>query len=117
MVIQHEAKKQPLKMTGTVAHGYSSESTKQELSNEYQQDRVNYDGFQNSLRTWTLDKSSRRFMVSMQLNPNTTHTLNRWTFSLKWQAAVVIRPPTMRENGWELNNQYAFKQLLRYTIS
>ena len=28
------------KMTETLAHGYSSESTQQELSNEYQHDRV-----------------------------------------------------------------------------
>ena len=27
-------------MTGILAHGYSSESTQQELSNEYQHDRV-----------------------------------------------------------------------------
>ena len=27
-------------MTGTLAHGYTSESTPQELSNEYQHDRV-----------------------------------------------------------------------------
>ena len=27
-------------MTETLTHGYSSESTQQELSNEYQQDRV-----------------------------------------------------------------------------
>ena len=30
----------PLKMTETLAHGYSSESTQRELSNEYQHDRV-----------------------------------------------------------------------------
>ena len=29
-----------LKTTGTLAHGYSSESTKRKLSNEYQHDRV-----------------------------------------------------------------------------
>ena len=29
-----------LKMTETLAHGYLSESTQQELSNEYQHDRV-----------------------------------------------------------------------------
>ena len=29
-----------LKMTGTLAYGYSSESIPQELSNEYQHDRV-----------------------------------------------------------------------------
>ena len=29
-----------LKITETMAHGYSSESTQQELSNEYQHDRV-----------------------------------------------------------------------------
>ena len=28
------------KMTETLAHGYSDESTQQELSNEYQHDRV-----------------------------------------------------------------------------
>ena len=36
--VQNEAKK--LKMAKTLAHGYSSERTKQELSNEYQHDRV-----------------------------------------------------------------------------
>ena len=30
----------PLKMTETLAHAYSSESTQRELSNEYQHDRV-----------------------------------------------------------------------------
>ena len=30
----------PLKMTETMAHGYSSESTQRELSNEYEHDRV-----------------------------------------------------------------------------
>ena len=30
----------PLKMTETLANGYSSESTQRELSNEYQHDRV-----------------------------------------------------------------------------
>ena len=30
----------PLKMTETLAHGYSSESTQRELSNEYEHDRV-----------------------------------------------------------------------------
>ena len=29
----------PWEMTETLAHGYSSESTQQELSNEYQHDR------------------------------------------------------------------------------
>ena len=32
--------KKPEKMTETLADGYSSESTQQELSNEYQYDRV-----------------------------------------------------------------------------
>ena len=36
--IQNDAKK--LKMTETLAHGYSSEITQRELSNEYQQNRV-----------------------------------------------------------------------------
>ena len=42
------------KMTETLAYGYSSESTPQELSNEYQHDRV-YMGFKNlSVRVlWT----------------------------------------------------------------
>ena len=30
------------KMTETLAHGYSSESTQRELSNEYQHDRVRW---------------------------------------------------------------------------
>ena len=37
--IQNDAKKTP-KMTKTLAHGYSSESTQQELFNEYQHGRV-----------------------------------------------------------------------------
>ena len=36
--IQNDAK--TLKMTETLANGYSSESTQRELSNEYQRDRV-----------------------------------------------------------------------------
>ena len=36
--IQHDAK--TWKMTETLAHGYSSESTQRDLSNEYQHDRV-----------------------------------------------------------------------------
>ena len=36
--IQNDAKN--LKMTETLANGYSSESTQRELSNEYQDDRV-----------------------------------------------------------------------------
>ena len=36
--IQNDAK--TLKMTETLAYGYPSESTEQELSNEYQHDRV-----------------------------------------------------------------------------
>ena len=32
--------KKPRKITETLANGYSSESTRQELSNEYQDDRV-----------------------------------------------------------------------------
>ena len=36
--IENDAKK--LKTTETLAHGYSSESTQQELNNEYQHDRV-----------------------------------------------------------------------------
>ena len=36
--IQKDAK--TLKMTETLAHGYSSESTQQELSNKYQHDMV-----------------------------------------------------------------------------
>ena len=36
-------------MTETLAYGYSSESTQQVLSNEYQHDRV-LDGFQKTLQ-------------------------------------------------------------------
>ena len=39
MPIHNDAKMQN-KMTGTLANGYSSESTWRELSNEYQHDRV-----------------------------------------------------------------------------
>ena len=47
-------------MTETLAHGYSSESTEQELSDEYQHDRVfsKHDGFQRFLRSCSLDESS-----------------------------------------------------------
>ena len=38
-------------MSETLAHGYSSESTQRELSNEYHHDRV-LDGFQKSFVLW-----------------------------------------------------------------
>ena len=44
-------------MIETLAHGYSSESTQRELSNEYQHGR-DLDGFQKSLHHSALDKSS-----------------------------------------------------------
>ena len=37
---QYKILQKPLKMTETLAHGYSYESTQQELSNEHQHDRV-----------------------------------------------------------------------------
>ena len=37
---QHKMMQKRLKMTGNLAHGYSYESTQQELSNNYQDDRV-----------------------------------------------------------------------------
>ena len=43
-------------MTLTLAHGYSTESTQWELSNEYQHDRV-LDGFQKYLPPCPLDES------------------------------------------------------------
>ena len=47
-------KKNNSKMIGTLAHGYSSERTQRELSNEWQEDRV--DVFQKSLILvlWTI---------------------------------------------------------------
>ena len=45
-------------MIETLAHGYSSEITQQELSNKYQHDGL--DGFQKSLRPCTLDEGSLR---------------------------------------------------------
>ena len=42
-----------VKMTETLAHGYSSESTQPELSNEYQQDRV----FKNCLHPCAFESS------------------------------------------------------------
>ena len=63
-------------MTETLAHGYSSESTQCELSNEYQHDRV-LDGFQKSciLVLWLrvalggLGKPlTLRAMVSLRVN-------------------------------------------------
>ena len=39
LAIQNDAKKTE-KITETLAYGYSFESTRQELSNEYQHDRV-----------------------------------------------------------------------------
>ena len=44
-------------MAETLAYGYSYESTQQELSNEYQQDRVLND-FQKSLHSCALDEIS-----------------------------------------------------------
>ena len=44
-------------MTETLAHGYSSESTQRDLSNEYQQDRVLM-VFRKSLHLCALDESS-----------------------------------------------------------
>ena len=44
-------------MIKILAHGYSFESTRPELSNEYQHDKV-LDVFQKSLNTCGLDKSS-----------------------------------------------------------
>ena len=46
-----------LKMIETLAHGYSSESTVRELSNEYQHDWV-LKGFEISLRPCALEESS-----------------------------------------------------------
>ena len=43
------------KMTETLAHGYSSESTQRDLSNEYHQ---GLDGFQNCLHSRALEESS-----------------------------------------------------------
>ena len=37
---QYKIMKKNWTMTETLAHGYSSESTRQELSNQYQHDRV-----------------------------------------------------------------------------
>ena len=47
-----------LKMTKTLAHGYSSKSANRELSNEYQHDRV-LEGFQKCLRSCSLDESKK----------------------------------------------------------
>ena len=45
------------KMTETMAYGYSSESTQQELSNEYQHNK-GLNGFQNFLLFSPMDESS-----------------------------------------------------------
>ena len=45
-------------MTETLAYRYSSESTRKELSNEYQHDRPGLNGFQKSLSPCTLDESN-----------------------------------------------------------
>ena len=37
---QYQIMQKPEQLTETLAHGYSCESTQQELSNEYQHDRV-----------------------------------------------------------------------------
>ena len=47
----------PKKMTKTLAHRYSSESTLRELSNEYRHVRVR-DGFQKSLHPTAVDESN-----------------------------------------------------------
>ena len=49
--------KKAKKITETLSNGYSSESTQQELSNEYQHDR-GVDAFQKSFRPRALDKSN-----------------------------------------------------------
>ena len=49
--------KKKLKMSETLAHGHSYESTQRVLSNEYHHDRV-FDGFQKSLLSFALDESS-----------------------------------------------------------
>ena len=48
---------QTLKMTETLANGYSYDSAQRELSNEYQHDRVQID-FQKFLHSCALDESS-----------------------------------------------------------
>ena len=53
-LIQSDAKK--LEMTEYLVHGYSSESTQRELSNEYQQDRVKI--FQKYLHPCVLGQSN-----------------------------------------------------------
>ena len=54
---QYKMMPKSCKITETLAFGYSYESTQQELSNEYQHDRV-LDVFQKSLRPCALEKSS-----------------------------------------------------------
>ena len=60
-------------MTETLANGHSSESTQQELSNEYQHDR-GLEGFQRSLHPHALDESSLSIgRVRGGLSVNTYH--------------------------------------------
>ena len=57
MPIQNDAKMLKKYVTETLAHGYSPESTKGALSNEYQHDRV-LDGYEFFLYPSALDESS-----------------------------------------------------------
>ena len=60
-----------LKITQTLAHGYSSESIRQELSNEYQHDRIWKIFSKNLFCPCALDKSS---LCVEWVNPwNATH--------------------------------------------
>ena len=56
---QSKSMQKPWEMTEILSHGYSSESTRWELSNGYQNDRV-YMIFKN-LACWVLDESNLSF--------------------------------------------------------
>ena len=50
-------------MTETLAHGYSSENTQRELSNEYQHDRF-WMFFKKSVHSFSLEESSLNISMS-----------------------------------------------------
>ena len=86
-------------MTETLANGYSSESTRCELSNEYQDDRVRLDDFQRFLSSCASDKSSlsiERVNHIISVSP-LNHTHDSGEFS---SAKVLFGKEIKEKNVW-----------------
>ena len=81
-------------MTETLACGYSSESTQQELSNEYQHDTIT------SLRPYALDQSS---LSIGRVNPPMLTTLSR---TRRKSAECAVSPHSAQTKN-PLKNFYA----------